>query len=595
MKKMGVFPLLTCAALTLSAHTYLIEAERLGANGEFAFVNENPAHESGSTHLYGREVGTRISGKVEIPRAGKYDLYLRNQSYGDNARRMRLRIDGKLCGEVGDEEVSGVRYPCFVWSKCPEKIELSAGVHFFEIETSGMNTRPDALLLTDDRDLILTVNEMPRFSAENADGKITLLKSQNAPVFPRGVAKFNAAMKDKPFDTKHCSDTIGFVFDPTLDGSRLTGVDLRYTLSGDDGKQSGGVVHLEGKPVTVETTLDKPGFVCLSAEVCNPDGSLYWVEVPGAGPAAYRFLSCAGADEKKIPQCEEPRDFDAFWDREKSRLKEVPLKYEMKEVAGKEPEKYKTFAVSVDCPGPRPVTGYLVMPRDAAAKSLPATVKFQGYGLYMQEKPEPPENMLFFEINAHGFPLEKEMDFYTEFFRPLTGYALNDGADPRTCYFNAMVLRVLRALEFVRALPEWNGRDLMTTGGSQGGLQSLWAAALDDRVTFCRVRVPWGCNIGGSTLGLMPPRWGMRYFPGLNYYDAAFHAKRIHCPVDVYDAGLGDFTCPPSGIARMYHNLASPRRIVWYIDTGHGFPADGTENWEFKSADFAVPAAFETE
>ena len=61
------------------------------------------------------------------------------------------------------------------------------------------------------------------------------------------------------------------------------------------------------------------------------------------------------------------------------------------------------------------------------------------------------------------------------------------------------------------------------------------------------------------------------YVPALNYYDSVFHAKRIKCPIVIPRAGLGDYTCPPSGLAILYNNITSPKTITWYQASTHGF------------------------
>ena len=53
------------------------------------------------------------------------------------------------------------------------------------------------------------------------------------------------------------------------------------------------------------------------------------------------------------------------------------------------------------------------------------------------------------------------------------------GYEPENAYFNAMALRLMRACEWAKTLPEWDGRTFAVDGGSQGGLQSVWCAALD--------------------------------------------------------------------------------------------------------------------
>ena len=115
-------------------------------------------------------------------------------------------------------------------------------------------------------------------------------------------------------------------------------------------------------------------------------------------------------------------------------------------------------------------------------------------------------------------------------------------------------------------------------GGSQGGLQTSWAAALDPDVTLARPSISWGCDFGGRTLlKRLGSTFPLEYVPALDYYDITFHARRTKCKVEVTRVGLGDYTCPPSGLAIYYNELATPdKSIVWYQGSTHGFvPKNG--------------------
>ena len=76
--------------------------------------------------------------------------------------------------------------------------------------------------------------------------------------------------------------------------------------------------------------------------------------------------------------------------------------------------------------------------------------------------------------------------------------------------------------------------------------------------------------------------WRPDYVPALNYYDCIFHAKRIKCPVTTHRAGLGDYTCPPSGLAILYNNLNVPKKIRWYQGSTHGFVPKDPQIFEFE-------------
>ena len=81
----------------------------------------------------------------------------------------------------------------------------------------------------------------------------------------------------------------------------------------------------------------------------------------------------------------------------------------------------------------------------------------------------------------------------------------------------------MRSLEFIKTLPQWNGKDLIASGGSQGGLQTIWAAALDPDVTRGESGVTWCCNIAGNVLY---QGWYIPWVKELGYYDAVNHDRR---------------------------------------------------------------------
>ena len=341
--------------------------------------------------------------------------------------------------------------------------------------------------------------------------------------------------------------------------------------------QKGKVDASKGEFV-IKTKMSKPGFVRVVAKMVNEKGKVV-KRYKGGKKVDVAFNGGAGVEIEKLQGIKEPDDFDAYWAAQKERLAKVPVKADMKLI--KTVKGCNIYAVSVDCAGPRPVTGYLTIPADAKEKSLVAKVHYQGYGTRIQKAPKAgARNAISFTINAHGYDLEKDDAYYKEFLKSIrTGgknYAMNpeENKDRDKTYFNGMVLRVLRSLEFVRTLPQWNGKDLEVAGGSQGGLQSFWAAGLDHTVTKASPSIPWCCDLGGRTVGRIRPGWGVPYFPAMDYYDAANHAKRVKCPVVIPRGGIGDYTCPPAGVAIAYNNIKSPKKINWTQGSTHGYIPD---------------------
>ncbi len=365
------------------------------------------------------------------------------------------------------------------------------------------------------------------------------------------------------------------------DGKPVAGKNLKWTRTGDDAKtETGTAVSSASGPLALSTSLDVPGFVRIEVALVDEAGK----PVMDAQNKPIRFDGGAGVDVEKLDGVPEPADFDAFWARQKARLAEVPMKFTLTEVASPDPA-FTVYDVKIDCAGGKPVSGYFTKPRNAASNSLKAHATYNGYGV-ASAAIRCEKDTLMLNINAHGIENGKDPDFYKNLKEgELKGYAFNndENAKPETAYFNGMILRVLRALEFLKSQPEWNGKDLLVSGGSQGGFQSLAAAALDKDVTRCDTFIPWCCDLGGITLGRLRG-WRPDDAPGLAYYDGANMAKRITCPVTIV-AGLGDYTCPPSGICVLYNNLksAASRRLEFIQGKTHAYTPPSGQRFVLKS------------
>ena len=372
-------------------------------------------------------------------------------------------------------------------------------------------------------------------------------------------------------------DELKFTIDLKYNGADYTKDDyiVIWKRTGDDGIIRIGRFSPKQLPHTFKDKFTKPGFIRYRAELHKKGGKI----LRGKKRAIF-FEGSAGADVRELKPQAEPADFDAFWAEQRARLDKVPLKYTMDEVKSASTPEVKLYAVQVACAGARPVTGYLWVPTDSS-KKYPARVTFQGW--YNKpdkvQRPYKSKNTgeIHFAINAHGFELNQTPAYYVNFFKKISSngkeYAFDpiQNSDRNTAYFNGMALRVMRALEFAKALPQWNGRDLWVRGGSQAGLQSLWAAGLDKDVTKCEIFKPWCCDLAGHPKALrMPSTFAPSYTPALDYYDGAFHARRIKCPVEIGVAGLGDFVCPPAGMMAMFNNLQVPAKIRFYQGEGHG-------------------------
>ncbi|MBR0459567.1 MAG: acetylxylan esterase [Victivallales bacterium] len=385
--------------------------------------------------------------------------------------------------------------------------------------------------------------------------------------------------------------TIGFNKQKQLPEKPLQ---LVWTRTGDDGITEKGKIEVptEGEYI-IETSTEKDGFVRIQARLLDEhEIACFTPDKDSQGkaiPCKFDGGACVHPENLKTAAAE-PKDFDEFWAKLKKRLTEVPIK-ELEHIKVAENDKSEVYQIAVTCPGPRPMTGYITVPKDPNAQ-VPIYAWYAGYGTREQKKPEPNDGKtISITINAHGQPLGVSKSELNKFFESLRsngkGYALDpeQNKNPETAYFYGMVLRVLRSLEYAKSLPQWNRKELVVNGGSQGGLQTSWAAALDPDVTLARPSISWGCDFGGGALlKRLRSTFPLEYVPALDYYDITFHARRTKCKVEVTRAGLGDYTCPPSGLAIYYNELATPdKSIVFYQGSTHGFIPKNPKKFKLSS------------
>lgn len=368
---------------------------------------------------------------------------------------------------------------------------------------------------------------------------------------------------DKPVAIYQPGEAMIFTLKVLEDDKPVSGFTIKWTRTGDDGEKDSGEGTVDGNGFKITTSMNKPGFVRIQVSAFDVNGKKlqgYINRDKIRGDIFFDGGACV-APEKLAPVAE-PEDFDAFWKEMKTTLDTVPVKAERRELESINP-KVKIYAVTVDCAGPKAVTGYLTIPANAAAKSLPGVVSFHGYGVDKHIAPTSgDEKSISFNVNAHGMKLGEDDVYYTQLKTDLKKYAFNvdENADPKKSYFYGMSLRVMRALQYVKSLPEWNGKSLASNGGSQGGLQGLWGAALDKNVTSCDAWSPWCCDMGGITLGRQRG-WRPEYTEALNYYDPVFHAKRIKGKVKLI-ANYGDYSCPASGVWVVYNQIPGTNKLL---------------------------------
>ena len=278
--------------------------------------------------------------------------------------------------------------------------------------------------------------------------------------------------------------------------------------------------------------------------------------------------------EKIQPFTQEPKDFNTFWQGNLDELAKIPLSY-TKEIA-KEYCTDKVDCYLVKIPVSRRkqcVYGYLFYPKNAQPGKHPVVLCPPGAGIKTIKEPlrhkyYAENGFIRLEIEIHGLdprlPKETFDDISRAFNSDATGY-LENGIDNRDRYYMKHVyLALVRCIDLLTSLPEWDGRNVAVQGGSQGGALALVAAGLDKRVNLCVVNHPALSDMAGYTekgrTGGYPHfnRMTGLYTPSnistMAYYDVVNFARKVKA--NTYMTwGYNDNTCPPTTSYAVWNTL----------------------------------------
>ena len=262
------------------------------------------------------------------------------------------------------------------------------------------------------------------------------------------------------------------------------GVTISYEL-GDDlmpADAKGEVVLKKGKATIAMGTMKKPGF-----RDCRMTVKL--------GDQTYKHHVKVGFSVDKIqPYTKMPADFQDFWKKNKEELAALPLTYTKELVKEYCTDKIDCYLIKlpVNKRG-QAVYGYLTYPKNAKKGSCPVVLCPPGAGIKtikepMKRKYYAEQGCIRLEIEIHGLnptmTTEEFKDISTAFGHE-SNY-LNINLDNKDNYYMKRVyLACVRSIDLLTSLPEWDGKNVIVQGGSQGGALALVTAGLDERVTQC--------------------------------------------------------------------------------------------------------------
>lgn len=373
-------------------------------------------------------------------------------------------------------------------------------------------------------------------------------------------------------------------------GMPQDGVTVHYEMGGDmmPADAQGSVQLKHGKAVINVGTMKQPGF-----RDCR-----MWATVDGK---TYRHHIKVGFSPEEIrPYTTKPADFEEFWEKNKAELAKVPLKYTKVRAEQYCTDRIDCYLVKLQVSARgQSVYGYLFYPKQAAQGACPVVLCPPGAGIKtikdpLRHKYYAEEGCIRFEIEIHGLNPEMSAETFREisdaFNGRENGYLMN-GLDNRDHYYMKRVyLACVRSIDLLTSLPEWDGKNVIVQGGSQGGALALVTAGLDKRVTACVANHPALSDMAGYKAGRAG---GYPHFfrtEGMDtpdklrtmaYYDVVNFARRIQVPVRM-TWGYNDDVCPPTTSYAVYNVLSCPKEALITPVNEH-WTSDDTErsHWEW--------------
>lgn len=364
---------------------------------------------------------------------------------------------------------------------------------------------------------------------------------------------------------------------------------VEYSLADDMMEDDGrGTVKLSrGKALVNVGTRKTPGFrdLRLTATV---DGK------------KYRHHIKVGFSVDKIrPFTKEPNDFMDFWKAGVDEIRAFPLTYTSelaKEYCTPKMDCY-LIKLTLNRQG-QAVYGYLFIPKNAAEGTCPAVLCPPGAGIKTIKEPlrhryYGENGFIRLEMEIHGLHPSLSQETFNDISNAFNGRDngyLENGIDSRDRYYMRRVyLSLVRSLDLITSLPQWDGKNLAVQGGSQGGALSIVAAALDNRVTQCVVNHPALSDMAAYSAGVTGGYPHFNRIKGMftpenirtmAYYDVVNFARYVKA--DTYMTwGFNDDTCPPTTSYAVWNILTCPKEALITPINEH-WTSDDTEFGQFE-------------
>lgn len=341
--------------------------------------------------------------------------------------------------------------------------------------------------------------------------------------------------------------------------------ELKYSIGNDmlQPDKHGSVKLKNGRAVINMGTKKTPGFRDMKLSV-SLDGKTY-----------EHHIKVGFSVDKIKPYTQEPQDFRSFWQKNVEELKQVPMSYTKELYKDYCTDKIDCYVVKlqIDNMG-HSMYGFLFYPKNAQPGKHPVVLCPPGAGIKtikdpMRNKYYAENGFVRFEVEIHGLDPRISSETFGEISRAFNdrngGYLANGLENKDIYYMKHVYVGLVRCIDFLTSLPEWDGKNVAVQGGSQGGALSIIAAGLDSRVTQCVANHPALSDMAGYAA-----KGGTGGYPHfcrqpqilsnkdclntLAYFDVVNFARYVKAPTYL-TWGYNDVTCPPTTSYAVWNTL----------------------------------------
>lgn len=341
--------------------------------------------------------------------------------------------------------------------------------------------------------------------------------------------------------------------------------ELKYSIGNDmlQPDKHGSVKLKNGRAVINMGTKKTPGFRDMKLSV-SLDGKTY-----------EHHIKVGFSVDKINPYTQEPQDFRSFWQKNVEELKQVPMSYTKELYKDYCTDKIDCYLVKlqIDKMG-HSMYGFLFYPKNAQPGKHPVVLCPPGAGIKtikdpMRNKYYAENGFVRFEVEIHGLDPRISSEIFGEISRAFNdrngGYLANGLENKNIYYMKHVYVGLVRCIDFLTSLPEWDGKNVAVQGGSQGGALAIIAAGLDSRVTQCVANHPALSDMAGYAA-----KGGTGGYPHfcrqpqilsnkdclntLAYFDVVNFARYVKAPTYL-TWGYNDVTCPPTTSYAVWNTL----------------------------------------